>query len=136
MDDGQTRDHARGNAAGSPGRDRRIPTLVNLPAKLEMSRPRYQEIRAADIPELAQAGGVKIRVITGTVDRVGGPVTGIAAAATYPDVSLPAHASFSQPIERGHAAFAYVFEGGGTIYRRGANTPNWGVAPQARRVAL
>ncbi|WP_447975084.1 pirin family protein [Nitrospira sp. Kam-Ns4a] len=84
---------------------------VNLPAKLKMTPPRYQEVRAAEIPEITQAGGVKIRVITGTINGVSGPVTGIAATPTYLDVSLPAYASFSQPIERGHVAFAYVFEG-------------------------
>jgi redox-sensitive bicupin YhaK (pirin superfamily) len=63
---------------------------VNLPAKLKMSRLRYQDIRAAEVPEITRAGGGKIRVITGTVDGVSGPVTGIAAAPAYLDVSLPA----------------------------------------------
>ena len=84
---------------------------VNLPAKLKMTKPRYQDIRAAQIPKITAAGGVKIRVIAGTVAGVNGPVTGIAANPTYLDVSIPARASFSQPIERGHTAFAYVFEG-------------------------
>jgi quercetin 2,3-dioxygenase len=84
---------------------------VNLPAKLKMTKPRYQDIRAAEIPEIKKEGGARIRVITGTVDGVSGPVTGIAANPIYLDVFVPAHASFTQPIERGHAAFAYVFEG-------------------------
>ena len=84
---------------------------VNLPAKLKMTRPRYQDIRANEIPELTKAGGARIRVITGTVDGVNGPVTGIAANPIYLDVSVSAHASFLQPIERRHTAFAYVFEG-------------------------
>jgi redox-sensitive bicupin YhaK (pirin superfamily) len=86
---------------------------VNLPARLKMTRPRYQEVRSAEIPEIKKEGGLRIRVITGTVDGVSGPVTGIAAKPIYLDVSVPAHASFIQPIERGHAAFAYVFEGEG-----------------------
>ena len=84
---------------------------VNLPAKLKMTKPRYQDIRAGTIPEIKKEGGARIRVITGTVDGVSGPVTGIAAAPIYLDVFVPAHASFIQPIERGHTAFAYVFEG-------------------------
>ena len=84
---------------------------VNLPAKLKMTRPRYQDVRAAEIPELKKEGGAGVRVITGTVDGVSGPVSGIAANPIYLDVSVPAHASFLQPIERGHTAFAYVFEG-------------------------
>ena len=50
-------------------------------------------------------------MITGAVDEVRGPVTGIAANPIYLDVFVPAHASLVQPIHRGHTAFAYVFEG-------------------------
>ena len=84
---------------------------VNLPARLKMTKPRYQEIRSGEIPEIKKEGGAQIRVITGTVDGVGGPVTGIAANPVYLDVFVPAHTVFTQPIERGHTAFAYVFEG-------------------------
>jgi redox-sensitive bicupin YhaK (pirin superfamily) len=84
---------------------------VNLPARLKMTRPRYQGILASEIPEVQIEGGTGIRVITGTVDGVNGPVSGIAADPVYLDVSVPAHASFSHPTARGHAAFAYVFEG-------------------------
>jgi quercetin 2,3-dioxygenase len=34
---------------------------VNLPAKLKMTNPRYQDIAAKDIPEVELPGGVKIR---------------------------------------------------------------------------
>jgi redox-sensitive bicupin YhaK (pirin superfamily) len=86
---------------------------VNLPAKLKMTKPRYQEIPSAVIPQINQEDGVSIRVIAGAVDRVHGPVTEIAAHPTYLDVSIPANGSFTHLIERGHAAFAYVFEGEG-----------------------
>jgi quercetin 2,3-dioxygenase len=88
---------------------------VNLPAKLKMTKPRYQEILSGRIPEIRREDGMKIRVIAGTVDDVSGPVTEIAAQPTYLDVALPASASFSHLIERGHTAFAYVFEGEGTF---------------------
>ena len=84
---------------------------VNLPAKLKMTKPRYQDIRSAEIPEIKKDNGARILVITGTVDGVSGPVTGIAANPIYLDVFVPAHTSFIQPIHRGHTAFAYVFEG-------------------------
>ena len=84
---------------------------VNLPAKLKMTKPRYQDVRSAEIPEIKKENGARIRVITGTVDEVRGPVTGIAANPIYLDVFVPAHASFIQPVHRGHTAFAYVFEG-------------------------
>jgi hypothetical protein len=85
---------------------------VNLPAKLKMTKPRYQDIRSTEIPEIKKDNGARIRVITGTVDEVSGPVTGIAANPIYLDVFVPAHATFIQPVHRGHTAFAYVFEGG------------------------
>ena len=84
---------------------------VNLPQRYKMIKPRYQEIRSVEIPEIKKEHGEKIRVISGTVAGVPGPVTDIAANPVYLDVSIPAHTSFRQPIERGHAAFAYVFEG-------------------------
>ncbi len=84
---------------------------VNLPAKLKMIPPRYQDVRSDRIPVVQNADGSRIRVITGTVGAVRGPVTEIAAAPIYLDVFVPANTSFRQPIERGHTAFAYVFEG-------------------------
>jgi hypothetical protein len=84
---------------------------VNLPAKLKMMKPRYQDIRSGEIREITRETGARLRVITGTVDGITGPVTGIAADPTYLDVFVPPHSSFTQPIERGHTAFAYVFEG-------------------------
>jgi redox-sensitive bicupin YhaK (pirin superfamily) len=84
---------------------------VNLPAKLKMTAPRYQNIGANEIPRIQRDGGVTIRVIAGTVDGVSGPISGIAAEPTYLDVALPPGGSFHHPSPRGHAAFAYLFEG-------------------------
>lgn len=84
---------------------------VNLPAKLKMTRPRYQDIRADQIREVRREDGSRIRVITGRVGQVSGPVAGIAADPLYLDVSVPAGGSFTLPVERGHSAFAYLFEG-------------------------
>ena len=84
---------------------------VNLPAKLKMTRPKYQGVLASEIPQVQIAGDIIIRIITGSVDGVEGPVKGIAADPVYLDVSVPAHSSFTRQISRGHTAFAYVFEG-------------------------
>ena len=88
---------------------------VNLPAKLKMTQPRYQEVPSATIPEIDGSGGARIRVIAGTLDQTQGPVTEIAADPTYLDVSVPPDSSFVQSIASGHTAFAYVFEGEGTF---------------------
>ncbi|MBI5197911.1 MAG: pirin family protein, partial [Nitrospirae bacterium] len=84
---------------------------VNLPAKLKMTKPRYQDIRSHEIPEIKKDNGIKIRVITGTIEGVRGPVADIAANPIYLDVWVPPRGSFFQPIERGHTAFSYIFEG-------------------------
>jgi len=84
---------------------------VNLPAKLKMTKPRYQDIRSGDTREIKHKDGTKILVIAGTVDGMTGPVTGIAADPTYLDISIPPRTSFEHPLERGHQAFAYLFEG-------------------------
>jgi redox-sensitive bicupin YhaK (pirin superfamily) len=88
---------------------------VNLPAKYKMMPPRYQDVPAEHIPEVIRPGGVKIRVVTGTVDGVQGPVIDIVANPVYLDVSMASGGVFVQPITRGHTAFAYVFEGEGTF---------------------
>jgi len=86
---------------------------VNLPASLKMSHPRYQDMSAAQIPEVRRPDGTVIRIVAGEVDGVGGAVTEIYAEPEYLDVLLPAGAQFVQPVPRGHAALAYVFEGEG-----------------------
>jgi len=88
---------------------------VNLPAKLKMTKPRYQEVSSRIIPEVHRQDGVSLRVIAGQVDDVRGPVTEIAADPAYLDVSIPSGVAFSHPIGKGHTAFAYVFEGKGTF---------------------
>jgi hypothetical protein len=86
---------------------------VNLPARLKMTRPRYQEVAAATIPVVRRPDGVEVRVIAGVFDQARGPVTEIAADPSYLDVSLPAGAAFASSVARGHTALAYVFRGGG-----------------------
>jgi quercetin 2,3-dioxygenase len=86
---------------------------VNLPAKLKMTKPRYQEIISRDIVSVEQENGVRIRVIAGTVGDVRGSVKEIAADPTYLDISVPADTSFTHAIPKGHTAFAYVFAGEG-----------------------
>jgi redox-sensitive bicupin YhaK (pirin superfamily) len=86
---------------------------VNLPARLKMTSPRYQNITSDQIPEIQHEDGVKIRAIAGEVEGVRGPVRQIVADPTYLDISIPSDRTFSQAIKTGHAAFAYIFEGKG-----------------------
>lgn len=68
---------------------------------------------AADLPEVRRDDGVVIRVVAGSVDGVEGPVHGIVAEPGYLDVTVPTRGRFVQPVPRGHAVFAYLFEGEG-----------------------
>jgi redox-sensitive bicupin YhaK (pirin superfamily) len=88
---------------------------VNLPARLKMTKPRYQEIPAKRIPVIQRPDGVQIRVIAGRTEGVQGPVTEIAADPTYLDISLPVNVSFVQLVEQGHTVFTYVFKGEGNF---------------------
>ncbi len=88
---------------------------VNLPAKDKMCPPRYQNIEAAEIPELMRPDGTVIRIIAGTVDGAEGPVRGIAAAPLYLDVTLPAGVVSDHELTPGHNAFCYVFAGSAEI---------------------
>jgi len=92
---------------------------VNLPAKLKMMNPRYQNITSDQIPKINRDDGIIIRVIAGELDNVRGPVAEIVAEPTYLDVTIPPRGYFSHPIQRGHAAFAYLFEGQGMFAKNG-----------------
>ena len=83
---------------------------VNLPARLKMSTPRYQEVSDKTIP-VVEKDGIKIRLVAGTVDGVSGPVTEIAAAPLYMDVQLAPDMECTLPTPEGHTVIAYVFEG-------------------------
>ena len=52
-------------------------------------------------------------MVAGEVDGVSGAVAEIYAEPEYLDVSMPSATTFAQLVPRGHAAFAYVFEGEG-----------------------
>jgi quercetin 2,3-dioxygenase len=73
---------------------------VNLPAKLKMTEPRYQNIEASEIPVIKKENGVLLRVITGEVDGARGPVSGIAIAPVYMDVWVPPKTSFVQALDQ------------------------------------
>jgi hypothetical protein len=87
---------------------------VNLPSHLKMTEPRYQEVNASSIPTY-EKDGIKIRIVTGEVDGVTGPVTEIAASPLYLDVQLAPGKEWTQPIPAEHTTLAYVFEGEGVF---------------------
>src|SRR5258705_7564457 len=94
---------------------------ANLPASLKMTAPRYQDIAAADIPEVVDDDGTRVRVIVGDFWGKQGPVEGVAADPQYIDVSVPPGARKRLKVDTTRHAFAYVFAGSGSF--RDASEP-------------
>ncbi len=86
---------------------------ANLPASLKMTAPRYQEVKAPDIPLITDNDGTQVRVVCGTFWGTAGPVDQIAANPIYLDVSVPPGKRKTLPVETTRHAFAYVFAGSG-----------------------
>ncbi|MDB5334154.1 MAG: Pirin domain protein [Phycisphaerales bacterium] len=86
---------------------------ANLPAAMKMTAPRYQEIKAGEIPEVIDDDGTRVRLVCGEFWGRRGPVEGIAADPVYIDVSVPPGKRKVLPVETSRHAFAYVFAGGG-----------------------
>jgi redox-sensitive bicupin YhaK (pirin superfamily) len=88
---------------------------VNLPSRLKMTSPRYQDIRAGQVELLrSDDGGALLRVIAGDVAGHRGP------GSTHTDISV-VHASIAPgaelrlPWPRDYNALAYVLAGSGTV---------------------
>src|SRR6202049_4572967 len=86
---------------------------ANLPAALKMTAPRYQEVKAPEIPQITDDDGTRARIVCGTFWGKKGPITGIAADPVYIDVSVPPGRRKTLPVEITRHAFAYVFAGSG-----------------------
>ncbi len=86
---------------------------ANLPSSLKMTAPRYQDIAGAEIPEVIDDDGVKVKVICGDFWGQKGPVEGVAAEPRYLDVTIPPNKTKRLPVETYRQVFAYIFEGSG-----------------------
>jgi hypothetical protein len=107
---------------GDPdGRMHGFQLWANLPSSLKMTRPRYQDVAATDIPEVIDDDGTTVRVVCGEFWGRRGPVDGIAADPRYLDVRVPPLTRKTLPVETTRHAFAYVFEGSGAF--RDSSTP-------------
>ena len=109
---------------------------VNLPAKIKMTTPRYQEIKSSKIPEIKSEDGTIVKIIAGEMRGVKGAVTDIFADPIYLDVNIPAGSSFEQPIKPGHTVFAYVFLGEGTFEDLDHKSQEQEIIIQATKLAI
>src|SRR6476619_7255380 len=88
---------------------------VNLPARLKMTPPRYQDSRAGQVALLSSAdGGALLRVIAGSFAGHSGPgVTHTPIARVHATVA--AGAQVRLPWQAGFNSLAYVLAGSGTV---------------------
>jgi redox-sensitive bicupin YhaK (pirin superfamily) len=92
-----------------------IQLWVNLPAKLKMTNPRYQDIEAESVSLLTNENGdAIIRVIAGSLGGIDGPgSTHTPIAISH--VSLLPGAQLSLPWNPAYNALTYVLAGQGTV---------------------
>jgi quercetin 2,3-dioxygenase len=88
---------------------------VNLPRSHKMMRPRYQEITSREVPTVTPVPGVSVKVISGELGGVRGPVKDIITSPSYFDVSIDEGAEFSCSVKKGDTVAAYVISGTGTF---------------------
>jgi redox-sensitive bicupin YhaK (pirin superfamily) len=88
---------------------------VNLPSRLKMTDPRYQDIRAGQVALLSSDdGGALLRVIAGSFDGHDGPgVTHTPIALVHATVSAGAQVRLPWPAD--FNALGYVLAGSGTV---------------------
>src|SRR5262249_5547737 len=94
------------------GRVHGLQLWVNLPRADKMTPPRYQEIKADEIPVTDPAPGVRVKVVAGEVFGVRGPAE-VDSPIVYLHATVQLGAAIDVPIPNGHQALAYV------ISRRG-----------------
>ena len=91
---------------------------VNLPREDKLMRPRYQDLRAADIP-VVDSGGATVRVIAGEfAGRAGAGETRIPIVFLH--ATVRPGATLEVPVPADHSAFVYAFGGSG---QAGRDTP-------------
>lgn len=86
---------------------------LNLPSAHKMMPPRYRDITSDQIPVLKRQNGVTIKVISGKIDDVEGPVRDVVAGPLLFDIDIPAGQSFGYPLFGEYTLICYVFAGEG-----------------------
>jgi len=86
---------------------------ANLPASRKMMPPRYRDVKAADIPEVSLDSMVKVKIVSGEINGVKGPVQDIIIDPELLDVTVPASTAFVHKVKSGHTLLVYVLDGEG-----------------------
>lgn len=104
---------------------------LNMPAAEKMAtRSSYLELSADAIPTM-EGEGHRVRIVSGEHGGMRGPAPARATDPTYLDVALDPGGLIDVDLPDGHAAFAYVFDGGATV--AGTPVPMGGTAVLSER---
>ncbi len=87
---------------------------VNLPAKHKMMKPRYQGLVKDEIPTV-ESQEATVKVISGSIDGVQGPVQDLIVDVDYFDITIPAGKTFSRVTKKGYTTATYIREGNGSL---------------------
>ncbi|HUO56743.1 MAG TPA: pirin family protein [bacterium] len=82
---------------------------LNLPAKLKMTEPKYQDISSDKLP-VVEIDGTRVKILSGEYEGAKSPGKSFIPF-TYLDVQLKPGAAFTHPAPAGQNAFIYVIEG-------------------------
>ncbi|HEY8244810.1 MAG TPA: pirin family protein, partial [Casimicrobiaceae bacterium] len=100
---------------------------VNLPSKLKLQAPAYQEHPAAAMP-IEKRDGIDVKVIAGTTSQgTKGPVTVEPTGAKYFDLTLADGATFAEPLDASYAGFVVVHDGA-IVFPDGREVASLGIA--------
>jgi hypothetical protein len=102
------------------GRLRGFQLWVNLPGRLKMNPPHYQDVSAARIAS-AVSGGATVRVIAGEAFGVAGAANTLIPVRLL-DVAVRRDTTFQIDVPDSHACFVYVYEGAVQGLDRAAKT--------------
>jgi len=91
---------------------------ANLPSSLKMTAPRYQDVKASDVPTAVDDDGTEVRVVCGSYRGTRGPVDDVAAKPVYLDVSIPAGRRKTLLVETTSHGLRVRLCGGGEVLQR------------------
>lgn len=110
------------------GRMRGFQLWLNLPASHKMNPAAYRDIPAAEIPSLAPASGVRLKLIAGRLQLADGaaegPARGSPTEPLFLDLWLEPGSRFTVPLPATHNAFLYLYEGAAAVGPEGRPLPH------------
>jgi len=118
---------------------------INLPASEKMSKPRYQDFTAEQIPSISLENGTTVKVIAGEFKQdqqcIQGAVVGVSTQPDYFDIHLPNDTGIDFEVDESKTVVVYVYEGsvaiGGTEEsRRSLKSQQLGQLGNGNRVQL